>query len=107
MSVVLGSFDDFHAVLKKKLKCNMCEETICRYPFLHWDCTPDILICSECCRTNKEGFTADLIQITAIAEFQALKDAYCNFTFVRRDIERLEKEYARQRAEELRLEKRI
>jgi len=63
-------FDD-----KSKARCCGCGDAILCYPFLSWvvgSRQSEIYFCGECCQQIKRGFTADLIQVTAIMELQAL-----------------------------------
>jgi hypothetical protein len=61
-------------------KCSICAHTLFCYPFLAWrgrlpagatehlDLAGDTFICGKCCKSNKRGLVADLIQVTAIME---------------------------------------
>jgi hypothetical protein len=86
--MITGHDNDFYAVLENKERCTNCGHRIERYPFLHWHGTPDILFCGKCCHEIKAGFAADLINVAATVELQALCPAYRSHSFTRQDISR-------------------
>jgi hypothetical protein len=93
MSVVTGRYDDLYGAINR-FKCSECGELLRRYPFLHWH--PEICFCADCCLRIKPGFIADLIQITAITEFQRIVPRYDQFTFIRRSLPALERAHEKE-----------
>ena len=57
--------------------CSVCEQTL-RFPYIVWE---HIGLCRSCCLKIRKGFTADMIQLAAIAE---LLELYPRMTLVRK-----------------------
>jgi hypothetical protein len=76
--------------------CSICNGKL-RPPFVMWmTCAEDLFFCSQCCRRIKNGLMADIIQVSAIAELNALDDHGGNATLVRRDVRDVEREIKKQ-----------
>lgn|SRR5262249_49632025 len=53
-------------------KCSLCDEPL-HFPFLFWrEGGPSLCICGTCCQKIKGRFIADLIQVAAIMDINAL-----------------------------------
>lgn len=77
---------------KSTLKVTEDHCTICRAelhpPFLEWVCKSSLYFCGACCRQIKDGMMADLIQVSAITELQAVgvkHGPFNNSTLIRQD----------------------
>jgi hypothetical protein len=70
----------------KNNKCTFCNKPL-SIPFIEWH---SVFICGPCCRTIKEGLTADLIHVAAIMDLRAV--GYWSETFARTSIKKLEDE---------------
>lgn len=73
-----------HAPKAKPNRCDFCGRHL-SYPFVWWRMHERTLsACGPCCRTElRHGLSADLFQVAAILDFQALHPAYKNFTLDR------------------------
>jgi hypothetical protein len=71
MAIVNSRYDCY----RNDGSCSLCGGGL-RYPFLCWRWFEkkggDIKICNRCCRKIKQGFIADLIQITAAMDISEL-----------------------------------
>ena len=81
-----GSLYDLHT---GGSNCSVCNDKL-QAPFVAWMCTEgpvgDLFFCGTCCRKIKNGLMADMIQVAAIAEINALGDVgsyYSGQTLVR------------------------
>ncbi len=83
--------------LRESDKCSFCDGHL-HFPFLEWHAYPEsddgetkfVCICRRCCYKYGKGLRADLIQIQAIAEIEAL---YPGFTLDRKTQKQLEQEH--------------
>jgi hypothetical protein len=46
-------------------RCSCCGKTA-RYPFVHWMCERDLVLCADCCCSIQRGLTADMMRCAAI-----------------------------------------
>jgi hypothetical protein len=73
MSVINTKYDDHSNVNE----CTVCGRFLhAHFPFLWWRGKNDICICAPCCQEIKNGFIADLIQITATRDILDLGLGY-------------------------------
>ena len=89
MSVITNKHDDL-GNQKTTQRCSICRGHLF-FPFIRWwGMGADLFFCANCCAVNKDGLTADLVQVVAIDELQ--KAGQSKFTLVRKNIATLEKE---------------
>jgi hypothetical protein len=100
MTVVISEHDIYAPRSDTKPSCTVCGIDHLHYPFLWWQGETDICICRWCCAKIKAGFTADLVQVAAIVEMQAVNSAYSTSTLQRRSPVDLKADREREKREE-------
>jgi hypothetical protein len=54
--------------------CTFCDGVLA-YPFVYY--SPKVFICRECCRDDRKGLMADMVQVAAITEMNNLITGNC------------------------------